>query len=276
MFCFSLIVLDFVIQLYFYNKIIIIIIIIFTWTVLPEHDADRTKIDSWQHVYFLWGEEEANFKLKIVLTTMSKWLLFLVLFRQIYQITRCIDYTCTKPIVSTLELVGRNSVLNVFKKAEFWRRHTTLVVINWKTQKIVWVISALLLSGDIHLNPGPVEVPCVICSSSVDAQGIQCYLCDMWCHPECAHLDQEEYDRLGVSDEQCCSGYVLNVACLHQCLVPQKYPWDIKIIHYNIQSLINVIDEQRVTYENKPFDLICLFETWCKPSHLDTSLAIQF
>ena len=63
----------------------------------------------------------------MALNTMSKWLLFLVLFWQIYQITRCIVYT--KPIVFAQELVGRSSVLNVFKKAEFWRRHTTLVVI---------------------------------------------------------------------------------------------------------------------------------------------------
>ena len=62
----------------------------------------------------------------MALTTMSKWLLFLVLFWQIYQNTRYIDYT--KSIVSTQELVGRSSVLNVFKKAEFSKRHTTLVV----------------------------------------------------------------------------------------------------------------------------------------------------
>ena len=124
-----------------------------------------------------------------------------------------------------------------------------------------------------------------MCSSPVNAQGIQCDLCDKWCHPECVHLDQEEYDRLGVSDEQwLCTKCRLPSSMSSssdminhqdQCeLITQKYPRDIKIIHYNIQSLTNVIDELRVTYENKPFDLICLSETWLKPSHLDIEINI--
>ena len=52
----------------------------------------------------------------------------------------------------------------------------------------------------------------------------------------------------------------------------QQYPRDIRIIHYNIQSLLSSIKELRVVHESKPFSLICLSETWLSSSVTDDEL----
>ena len=45
------------------------------------------------------------------------------------------------------------------------------------------------------------EHPCVACSSEVRVLGIQCDLCNRWCHPGCAHMNKREYERLGGCDD---------------------------------------------------------------------------
>ena len=42
----------------------------------------------------------------------------------------------------------------------------------------------------------------------------------------------------------------------------KQNPRDIRLIHYNIQSLLSVLDSFRITHERKPFSLVCLTETW--------------
>ena len=56
----------------------------------------------------------------------------------------------------------------------------------------------------IQTNPGSVQRPCVACvacSSPVTTLGIQCDMCDGWCHPGCANVDSLEYERLGGCDD---------------------------------------------------------------------------
>ena len=40
----------------------------------------------------------------------------------------------------------------------------------------------LLLSGDINLNPGPTNNPCIICTKSVSKRGLCCANCGIWMH----------------------------------------------------------------------------------------------
>ena len=53
-----------------------------------------------------------------------------------------------------------------------------------------------------------------------------------------------------------------------------QYPRDIRIIHYNIQSLLFSINELRVVHESKPFSLISLSETWLSSSVTDDKLHV--
>ena len=61
----------------------------------------------------------------------------------------------------------------------------------------------LLLSGDIHLNPGPVLYPCRVCCKSVgnDQRGLLCDLCGLWCHIECVNVSVVEYVNYCKLDE---------------------------------------------------------------------------
>ena len=60
-----------------------------------------------------------------------------------------------------------------------------------KTMSSKLFFSLLLLSGDIHLNPGPVKYPCGICSKPVkiNQRGIQCDFCDKWHHIRCMNMN---------------------------------------------------------------------------------------
>ena len=53
------------------------------------------------------------------------------------------------------------------------------------------------LSGDVHINPGPVLYPCRICDKSVrnNQKGLLCDLCGLWCHIKCANVSGKEYDN---------------------------------------------------------------------------------
>ena len=98
--------------------------------------------------------------------------------------------------------------LECLRRDEFRVRHRKPVSAKWKRKQAVWLLcTILLLSGDVHPNPGPgpgpahVKYPCVVCSVPVTSVGIQCDSCDGWCHPECANIDEEEYERLGGCDD---------------------------------------------------------------------------
>jgi hypothetical protein len=58
-------------------------------------------------------------------------------------------------------------------------------------------IIALLLSGDVHPNPGPVRYPCGVCANPVaqNHYAVCCDSCDRWVHIRCAGISQAEYER---------------------------------------------------------------------------------
>ena len=43
----------------------------------------------------------------------------------------------------------------------------------------------LLLSGDVNLNPGPIQNPCKKCLGSVNKKVIFCQNCNSWFHKKC-------------------------------------------------------------------------------------------
>ena len=71
---------------------------------------------------------------------------------------------------------------------------------------------ALILSGDVCINPGPcsgvgveerncsrnTSFPCLVCQRFVDwcDDAVQCDACDYWIHRACVNISTREYDRL--------------------------------------------------------------------------------
>ena len=45
---------------------------------------------------------------------------------------------------------------------------------------------SLLLSGDVELNPGPINNPCTICQGNVSIRGLFCKNCGISCHKNAA------------------------------------------------------------------------------------------
>ena len=58
----------------------------------------------------------------------------------------------------------------------------------------------LLLSGDVHQNPGPAtKYPCSVCTSNVTSRGVSymCNRCSGWVHSKCSGLQNAvEYRRI--------------------------------------------------------------------------------
>ena len=56
----------------------------------------------------------------------------------------------------------------------------------------------------------------------------------------------------------------------------KHYPRDVRLVHYNIQSLLSVLDSFRITHERKPFSLIiCLSETWLTENIADSEVRLS-
>lgn len=55
----------------------------------------------------------------------------------------------------------------------------------------------ILLSGDVHYNPGPINYPCTYCNK----KALQCDFCDDWTHLKCTSLSLNEYNTLSISDD---------------------------------------------------------------------------
>ena len=55
----------------------------------------------------------------------------------------------------------------------------------------------LLISGDIHLNPGPID-PCCVCCRRVtwENRSIQCTGCSLWVHLSCSGLSPADFRKI--------------------------------------------------------------------------------
>ena len=83
-----------------------------------------------------------------------------------------------------------------------WRTFETCKI---STSNNYFLIIALLLSGDISLNPEPVKFPCIGCTKPVKSnqQALQCDFCDQWIHRRCTNplMAEPEYIQLGQSSD---------------------------------------------------------------------------
>lgn len=61
-----------------------------------------------------------------------------------------------------------------------------------------YLLLALLISGDIQLNPGPVKYPCGVCKKAVarNHRAMCCDECDTWIHIGCCGVSPKEYRHL--------------------------------------------------------------------------------
>ena len=99
----------------------------------------------------------------------------------------------------------------------------------------------LLLSGDVHQNPGPAtKYPCSVCTSNVTSRGVSymCNRCSGWVHSKCSGLQNAaEYRRIKNWACISCSSpptpqipkplpspiTPITIGELHYCLVPVNY-----------------------------------------------------
>ena len=63
----------------------------------------------------------------------------------------------------------------------------------------------LLMSGNIHPNPGPI-FPCSLCAGNVTWRGksVQCITCSKWAHLRCSILSLSKFRTLGSSHSWSC------------------------------------------------------------------------
>ena len=62
-----------------------------------------------------------------------------------------------------------------------------------------------MLSGDIEINPGPVNepmYPCAVCQLGVNwsHQAVACDVCDVWVHKSCASMDSTTYADMRIAN----------------------------------------------------------------------------
>ena len=67
----------------------------------------------------------------------------------------------------------------------------------WRTVRILLYLAIvlLLLSGDIHPNPGPPKHPCGTCDTSVrsNQRRVVCDTCGTWSHIKCVGIDRHKH-----------------------------------------------------------------------------------
>ena len=63
----------------------------------------------------------------------------------------------------------------------------------------------LLISGDIHPNPGPID-PCSVCSRRVTwgNRSVQCTNCSLWVHLSCSGLSPADFRKISLGDSWTC------------------------------------------------------------------------
>ena len=101
------------------------------------------------------------------------------------------------------------------------KRPSHLSLVFWtaplKRSMISW---AIVLSGDVQLNPGPpssCKYPCTVCSNPVKAnqKGIQCDTCDLWSHATCGNVGEETYLNLAIEGDWHCPSCIRSQLPFH-------------------------------------------------------------
>lgn len=174
---------------------------------------------------------------------------------------------------------------------------STRVGSKWRSAKvnqgIWWLVFWVLLSGDVHVNPGPVCFPCGRCEKPVASnhRGLCCDCCDKWWHMKCAGVSAYEYRRLA----SCSDDWLCPVCCLppfndslfettqsslfestqSSSSSVSPTPKGLNCVCANARSLVNKLSEFQAwtsTGCTHDFDIMAITETWLDDSVLDSEL----
>ena len=147
-------------------------------------------------------------------------------------------------------------------------------------EKLIFV-NILLLCNDVSLNPGPASLACPKCLKTIKKtqSQLQCVHCDKFFHLRCLG---SEYESLRMCS--LCSTVPLNESVGSddsQCFLPDilknmTETRGLKIVHQNIRSLPNKIDELRLIISElgSRIHLITLSESWAHQNITDAELEI--
>ena len=155
------------------------------------------------------------------------------------------------------------------------------------------LLIALMLSGDISPNPGPVTNPCSVCFGPVgrNHKAISCDCCDKYVHIKCeGGISNKDYKTLAdkgefaficraclirkhpfseLEDSELCHtvgfentldknvDFTINKADVS--LIKNKK--GMKILHMNINGLLHKVDDVKIISQLTAFDILCLNET---------------
>ena len=123
------------------------------------------------------------------------------------------------------------------------------------------ILLLLLLSNDIHPNPGPVpvishttanHVTCTTCNEQIKdepAEALQCEQCHNWSHIKCIGINQRNKDILDGSFEWICAtdtcspNHVPSIQHLNHCVSPNRYK--LLVSESNIKESNNVSENKK-------------------------------
>ena len=124
---------------------------------------------------------------------------------------------------------------------------------------LILIIMLLLISGDIHPNPGPID-PCSVCSRRVTWGNrlVQCINCSLWVHLSCSGLSPADFRKISPGHSWTCpmcpsSSHTL-ILYLHLFLY--LHPFTLQISHPHSQHPQNHIFKNelpQITTNNPTF-----------------------
>ena len=143
----------------------------------------------------------------------------------------------------------------------------------------------LVLSGDIHSNPGPSSYPCAVCGASVtdEHEALECDNCHLWTHCFCCEVSTEEYRQL---EHLSSFNWICPVCTLHELPFGECSSFDdtfesaipsypsssnlrgivqsspLRLAVLNVRSLVPKAEEITTLFATQSIDILALTETW--------------
>eukprot|EP00112_Aurelia_sp_Birch-Aquarium-sp1_P013646 Seg2901.1 transcript_id=Seg2901.1/GoldUCD/mRNA.D3Y31 product="hypothetical protein" protein_id=Seg2901.1/GoldUCD/D3Y31 len=156
----------------------------------------------------------------------------------------------------------------------------------------------ILLSGDIHQNPGPVRNPCSVCKRAVASthRALKCNTCNKKCHirRKCGNIKPAAYLQLKNSEHRewmcpTCVGAQEHI--IDRPLVTQHHDLSntntydnlakeintkgLRVGHNNINGLLNKLHELKYLLQSVKFDIFAVSETHLSKEVKDEQIMIE-
>ena len=160
----------------------------------------------------------------------------------------------------------------------------------------------VVLSGDVHVDPGPVRFPCSVCKKPVAAthRAVECDSCHQWCHivRRCSNVSLENYKHMLNSNQDIqwiFLTYLSTVQASNEQLQQQQQMINgpeklrsrfqqlkgeknlLKVGHINIDGLLSKISEIKVIIiiEESDLDILSITETHLSAAISDDQLDME-